>query len=141
LRLGVHRHGTGKRHDRSQDTNASPKSHYWSHTVLLWCSDRVSIRRRVVSTCPRYARRSPAYGSDQGVSRDRARSAPPDEGRGGSERRASARRVGATMPRRRARIFSTTARACHVCFSRSRRRPTVDEIDFENAGCPHCPSA
>jgi len=36
LRLGVYRQGTGKRHERSQDTNASPKIHHWSHGVLLW---------------------------------------------------------------------------------------------------------
>jgi hypothetical protein len=44
LRLRVHRHGTGKRHDRSQDTNASPKAHHWSHTVLPWGSN-VSVGR------------------------------------------------------------------------------------------------
>jgi hypothetical protein len=42
LCLSVHRERAGKHHDRSQDTNASPKTHHWSHAVLLWCSERRS---------------------------------------------------------------------------------------------------
>ena len=43
LRLGIHRHGAGKRYDRSQDTNAPPKTHC-SHAVSPLCSD-CSIER------------------------------------------------------------------------------------------------
>jgi hypothetical protein len=49
-RLGVNRNGASKRHERSQDTNRSLKTHHSLHAVLLSCCDS-SVEQNISPLC------------------------------------------------------------------------------------------